>query len=254
MKVQVYTDGACTNNGRKGARASYAFYFPDHPSLSKADRVPETDPQTNNRGELMAIQKCIDAAVEAFDASDVQLEVYTDSEYSKNCLTKWVPGWIKKNWMTSSGTPVLNRDLIESISGKLIQFQSYCIIYVKAHTGGEDECSKNNHVVDRMAVAVLDGSTPSALPAAPARIPAKDIEGCPLTLMGPPISDTTLVQWCRDNMDRLDTDAFNVALMAGFTKLAKKNGCEVVKQKLHRTTLYRLTASSHIITNIHKEE
>lgn len=249
MKVQIYTDGACTHNGKKDARASYAYYFPDHPSLSHADRVPADQPQTNNRGELLAIQQCIDKAIDSFTAEEVDLYIYTDSEYSKNCLTKWIPGWIKKGWMTASGTPVLNRDLIESISGKLLLFQSHCIIHVKAHTGGDDEFSKNNHVVDRMAVEVLEGAPPPAT-----SVKAKDIEGCPLTLMGPPVSDTTLIQWCRNNIDKLDSDAFNTALLSAFSKIAKKNGCEVVKQKLHRTTQYRIVPSSHIITEVHKSE
>lgn len=95
MKVQVYTDGGCTHNGKKDARASYAYYFPDHPSLSHADRVPDDHPQTNNRGELLAIQTGVNKAAGSFDASDVDLYIYTDSEYSKNCLTKWIPGWIR---------------------------------------------------------------------------------------------------------------------------------------------------------------
>ena len=247
MRVQVYTDGACTHNGRKDARASYAYYFPDHPSLSHADRVPDSQLQTNNRGELLAIENCIDKTATSFKADDVELYIYTDSEYSKNCLTKWIPGWIKKGWITAGGTPVVNRDLIESISGKLIQFKSYCITHVRAHTGGDDEFSKNNHIVDRMAVEVLEGA-----PAVPQQNVANDIEGCPLMLMGPPVSDTTLIQWCRSNIDRLDSDAFDNALLSAFSKLAKKNGCELVKQKLHRTTQYRIVASSHIITEVHK--
>ena len=249
MRVQVYTDGACTHNGRKDARASYAYYFPDHPSLSHADRVPESQPQTNNRGELLAIDNCIDKAASSFEADGVELYIYTDSEYSKNCLTKWIPGWIKKGWVTAGGTPVLNRDLIESISGKLIQFKSYCIIHVKAHTGGDDEFSKYNHIVDRMAVEVLEGP-----PAPKQQIPASDIEGCPLILMGPPVSDSTLILWCRSNIDRLDSDAFDNALLSAFSKLVKKNGCELVKQKLHRTTQYRIVEYSHIITEVHKSE
>jgi ribonuclease HI len=249
MKVQVYTDGGCTHNGKKDARASYAYYFPDHPSLSHADRVPDDHPQTNNRGELLAIQSCVNKAAESFDASDVDLYIYTDSEYSKNCLTKWIPGWIRNNWKTTSGTVVLNRDLIEAVAGKLVEFKSYCIIHVKAHTGGDDEFSKNNHIVDRMAAEALEGPKPP-----PVKVVAKDVDGCPLQLMGPPVSDTTLGKWCRANIDKLDADALDIALIAAFSKTAKKNGCDLVKQKLHRTTQYRIVASSHIITEVHKQE
>ena len=249
MKVVAYTDGGCTNNGKNGARASFAYYFPEHVSLSHADRVPDDQPQTNNRGELLAILSCVEKALSSFTASDVDLFVYTDSDYSRNCLTKWIPGWINKGWKTASGDPVKNRDLIEQISGRLVLFQSYSINWVKAHTGGSDEHSKNNHVVDRMAAEVLDGK-----PVDPRTLPIKKIEGCPLQLMGPPISEKELVSWCLNNLDKIDERALHLALISAYGKTCKKNGTEIVKQKLHTSTQYRLIASSHIITSTDNEE
>ena len=124
MKITIYTDGACTNNGKPGAKASYAYYLPEHQSLSDSGRIPDDQPQTNNRGELSGILHGINKVLASFPPSDVDLYVYTDSDYSKNCLTKWVSGWIKRGWKTTEGTPVLNRDLIEDISGKLVIFNS----------------------------------------------------------------------------------------------------------------------------------
>jgi len=247
MKVITYTDGACTKNGRSGARASWAYYFPEHRNLSSADRVPDDQPQTNNRGELLAIQNAIDKAIESFDANEVDLYLYTDSEYCKNCLTKWILGWMRNSWKTAEGKPVANRDLIETISKKLVCFQSYTINHVRAHTGGTDEHSKNNEIVDRMAVAVLDptvNATPEIV----------ETEGCPLKLMGPPVPESQLVTWCMNNLDSLDKDALKNALISAFIKTCKKNGTEVTKQTLRKTTQYRLTASSHIIVDNNKEE
>lgn len=248
MKVVVYTDGACTSNGRAGAKASYAYYYPDHQPLSDAQRVPEDQPQTNNRGELLAIFSAVEKALSSFTASDVDLYIYTDSDYSKNCLTKWIPGWIKKGWKTADGQPVKNRDLIEQISGRLILFQSYSINWVKAHTGGGDEHSRNNHIVDRMAVEVMDGKKDEK------KMIIQKIEGCPLQLMGPPISEKELVNWCLKNLDKIDERALHLALISAYGKTCKKNGTEIVKQKLHTSTQYRLVASSHIITDKNKEE
>jgi ribonuclease HI len=249
MKVRVYTDGACSSNGKRGAKAAWAFYFPDNPSLSDAGKVPEDQPQTNNRGELSAILHGVNKALASFTPSDVALHIFTDSDYSKNCLTLWMPGWIKKNWMTTASKPVANRDLIEEISGKLVMFQSYCVTWVKAHTGGDDEHSKYNHIVDQMAVEALEGPKPKAAP-----IPVKEIEGCPLQMMGPPVSDTDLVKWCLANTDKLDQDALNSAILSALSKTFVKNGTEMVKQKLHRSTQYRLIASTHILTSNNKEE
>jgi ribonuclease HI len=253
MKIVLYTDGGCLNNGSKHAKASWAYFFPDHPELSSAERVPADQPQTNNRGELLGILNGVEKAIASFSASDVDLYVYTDSEYSKNCLTKWMPGWIKKGWMTAAGTPVLNKDLIQLISSRLMQFQSYCINHVRAHTGGDDEFSRHNHTVDRMAAAALDDA-PTSPPPKVKNVMLDAIEGCPLQMMGPPVSDTTLVNWCRQNLDKLDETAVKSALLKALTTTMRKNGYDVVKQKLHRVTQYRLTALSHIVTEIHKEE
>jgi ribonuclease HI len=57
MKIEVYTDGACSKNGRDGACASWAFYFPEHHSLSNAERV-SGDTQTNQTLKFTLIQ-CI---------------------------------------------------------------------------------------------------------------------------------------------------------------------------------------------------
>ena len=246
MKVVAYTDGACSKNGRAGAKAAWAFYLPDHHSLSDAGKISDDEPQTNNRGELTAILRCVDKVLSSFAPSDVALHVFTDSDYSKNCLTKWVMGWMRNGWKTAEGKPVSNRDLIEEISGKLVMFESYCITWVRAHTGGTDEHSKNNEIVDRLATEVLEGPKET-----------KKIEvalGCPLQLMGPPIDEKDLVKWCLANLDKIDKDALGSALLSAYGKTCKKNGTEMVKQKLHRTTQYRLIASSHIIAEIHKEE
>ena len=75
----MFTDGACSNNGRPGAKAGYAVWFPDNPSLSTSARVPETDPQTNQRGELAAIHRAV-VILDEGGYYDESIVVYTDSE------------------------------------------------------------------------------------------------------------------------------------------------------------------------------
>jgi hypothetical protein len=72
--------------------------------------------------------------------------------------------------------------------------------------------------------------------------------------MGPPVEEKELVKWCLANLNKIDSDALKSALISAYSKTCKKNGTEIVKQKLHRTSQYRLVASSHIITDITKEE
>jgi ribonuclease HI len=244
MKVEVYTDGACSRNGKKDSKASWAFYFPEHKSISKADRVPESETQTNQRGELMAISEAVKAAEIAFSVSETELKIYTDSIYSKKCLTEWLPAWIRNNWKTSQGGDVIHRDLIENTSNRLSRFNSFNISYVKAHTGGADEESRNNHIVDRMATRVLN---PEEEVKEIVSNSEEALEGCPLKLMGAPISERELVLWCISNIGKLDETEVNKALISAFTKTVKKKGFDVDKQRLHRSNMYRLKTDTGLI-------
>jgi hypothetical protein len=58
-------------------------------------------------------------------------------------------------------------------------------------------------------------------------------------------------------LDKMDKAAVDAALVSALTKTLKKKGFEMVKQKLHRTTEYRLVSDNHLIaegTTITKEE
>ena len=208
-RVIVYTDGACSKNGAKHALASWATWFPEHATWSDARRVPG-DLQTNNRGELYAILEAFRRVKQELgsgcEATDIV--VYTDSEYSKNCLTIWTAGWIRKGWITAGGTPVLNRDLIQEVLDIQPAFHSTKYVYVRAHTGGVDEHSVHNDRVDRMARRVLDESI-----TLPSDEPPKDSGGCPLRLLGPPIAKSVLAGWVKDNLAYLDSDALEKALL-----------------------------------------
>jgi len=252
MKIEVYTDGACSKNGKSGAKASWAFYFPDHKDKSNAGRVPETDIQTNQRAELMAISESVKAS-ETFPVNEIDLKIFTDSKYSKDCLTTWLPAWIRNNWKTSQGEDVKHRDLIEDATRRLSRFKSFGIVHVKAHTGGEDEQSRNNHIVDRMATQILNPEESKPI-TSNTEEPVSDL---PLKLMGPPVYESELITWCRANLDKLDRDSLNSALLTALSKTVKKKGFEMVKQRLHRSVLYRLKTDSGLIkedVTITKEE
>ncbi len=245
MKVEIYTDGACQGNGKKNAQGSWACYFPEHKSLSKAERIPDGELQTNQRGELMAISEAVKIAESAFDVLETELKIYSDSMYSKNCLTTWLPSWVRNNWKTSQGGDVQHRDLIEDTSNRLSRFKSFNIVYVKAHTGGGDEQSQNNHIVDRMAVKVLNPT--EDVPKEITSNKEEPFTDCPLKLMGPPVNEKDLVRWCLENLDKLDESTLHSALCSAFSKTVKTKGFEVTKQRLHRTTMYRLKTESGLI-------
>jgi ribonuclease HI len=241
--VGIFTDGACSKNGKVGARASWAFYFPDHKSFSNAGRVPDDQPQTNQRGELMAIYEAIKTAELNFPSALTDLKIYTDSMYSKNCLTTWISNWVRNNWKTSQGGDVIHRDLIEETVNMLSKFKSFNITYVKAHTGDDDENSRNNDIVDKMATRVLDDT--------PVKVVKSNkeeaIEGLPLKIMGPPVYEHDLTKWCLDNLDSLDKSYLNAAILSALSKTLKKKGFVMEKQRLHRSILYRIKTDNGLI-------
>jgi ribonuclease HI len=252
MKVVIFTDGACTSNGKKGAKASWAVWFPDFKDHSAAEVVPEDQQQTNQRAELMAISKAVEIVEKNFPY-DTDIHIFTDSEYSKNCLTKWLPAWISKNWKTTTNKDVCHRDLIEATSTRLSKFNSFTFTHVDAHTGGSDYNSVNNDIVDRMATRVLNPDTEVKI----ITNTQVAIEGFPLAIMGPPVSSTSIHAWCRQNLDKLDKATLDTALVSALAKTLKKKGFELVKHKLHKTTEYRLVSANHLIaegTTIVKEE
>jgi ribonuclease HI len=53
------------------------------------------------------------AAIEALEAlkRPCPVEIYTDSEYLRNGITKWVQGWQRNGWRTAGKQPVKNQDL-----------------------------------------------------------------------------------------------------------------------------------------------
>lgn len=87
--IQAYTDGACSKNGQNGAIGAWAVHWPKCEFDDISCRLLSSESQTNNHGELMAIYKAI---IQSMDHRG-DLEIFTDSTYAINTLTKWMHGW-----------------------------------------------------------------------------------------------------------------------------------------------------------------
>lgn len=125
----IYTDGACTGNPGPGGWG-VVIYYEDGSVQELGGAVAAT---TNNRMEMQAAIAALQYLREVDCEQPVTL--YTDSEYLRNGITKWLAGWKKKNWKTSQGQTVLNRDLwelLDQLSSRQITWQ-----YVRGHAGNE---------------------------------------------------------------------------------------------------------------------
>ena len=99
--VDIFTDGACSGNPGPGGWGAILRYGEIEKELSGGEA--ET---TNNRMELMA-------AISALQAlkSPCEVDLYTDSAYVKDGISKWIHGWKRNGWKTASKKPVKNAEL-----------------------------------------------------------------------------------------------------------------------------------------------
>uniref|UniRef100_UPI0037E87CCE ribonuclease H1 n=1 Tax=Semicossyphus pulcher TaxID=241346 RepID=UPI0037E87CCE len=103
--VVVYTDGCCSGNGKKGARAGIGVYWGCNNPLNVADRLHGR--QTNQRAEIQAACKALEQAKEQ---NIKKLVLYTDSKFTINGVTSWVKNWKLNGWRLKSGGQVTNKE------------------------------------------------------------------------------------------------------------------------------------------------
>ncbi|KAM0251329.1 hypothetical protein ACHAQJ_008224 [Trichoderma viride] len=111
--LEIYTDGSSLANGRAGSRAGLGVYFGENDPRNLAEKLPG-EPQTNQRAELMAMQRALEIA-----PTDQTVRIISDSQYSIKCVTEWAIGWKKKNWLTASGEKVKNQDIIRAVLARM---------------------------------------------------------------------------------------------------------------------------------------
>lgn len=142
----IYTDGACSGNPGRGGWGVVIYY--DDGSINEiGDGAAQT---TNNRMEMQAAISALQYLDNSGEKQPINL--YTDSEYLINCVTKWVKGWKKKGWKKSDGQPVLNQDLLQlldELNSSQIHWK-----HVRGHAGnvGNERC-------DDIARAFATGKT-----------------------------------------------------------------------------------------------
>lgn len=109
-KVLLYTDGACKNNPGKGGYGVVLLYTKKDGSVEKKTISGSAENTTNNQMELTA---CI-VGLKALKTSCV-VDLFSDSKYVIDGMTKWVADWIKKGWKTANKKSVANVELWQEL-------------------------------------------------------------------------------------------------------------------------------------------
>ena len=136
-KVIIYTDGASSGNPGPGGWAAVVKRERKVSELGNSE-----EKTTNNRMEMSAAI----GALSKTEPGD-EINLYTDSQYLINGITKWVFGWQKNNWKTKTGDDVLNKDLWQALAD-LARDRKINWVAVRGHAG----VALNNRV-DEIAVA-----------------------------------------------------------------------------------------------------
>lgn len=78
---------------------------------------------TNNIGEMVAMDEFLAHAINHIQASAgkdcVKVHGISDSKLVIYGINEYLPGWLQRNWITTSGKPVANREIWESIKANL---------------------------------------------------------------------------------------------------------------------------------------
>ena len=136
IRVEIFTDGACSGNPGPGGWGALLRCRGVEKELSGGEK--ET---TNNRMELTAVISALAALKPSCDIS-----LYTDSKYVMDGITRWLPNWKKNGWKTSNKkSPVKNVDLWQRLD-ELAGGHEIRWIWVKGHAGHAE-----NERVDELA-------------------------------------------------------------------------------------------------------
>ena len=150
MQIFAFSDGGCSNNGKKNAVASFAAVIIDGKTkkiirgkvkpyeynltsdLTTSDLTTNTVSVlvSNNRGELLGLIYCFKYLLE-YDPGEI--EIISDSLISIKTLTKWLPDRRKKN----TAHELKNFDLVSIAETLFILLQkkhkSVIITHINSH-------------------------------------------------------------------------------------------------------------------------
>lgn len=121
--IVYYTDGSASPNPGPGG---FAVIRDNQPHIIGGESGEVT---TNIRMEGLAIK----AALE--DAKGQECQIYTDSEFWINVITKWAPGWEAKGWKKKGGE-IKNLDIVQAVY-QLYRSSRAVLTWVRGHEGDE---------------------------------------------------------------------------------------------------------------------
>ena len=132
-----YTDGSASPNPGPGG---FAVIKDLRPHILGSEEGQTTNIRMEGKALIAAIQ----------DAGDDSAQVYTDSEFWINVVTKWAPGWQARGW-TKKGGEIKNLDIVQELF-ELYTNSNVDLKWVRGHEGDE-----GNELADEWANKAREG-------------------------------------------------------------------------------------------------
>ena len=130
VKVNIYTDGACSGNPGNGGYGTILVYTDPDGVKHEKELSEGYMLTTNNQMELLAVITGLEAL-----KKPCEVTIYSDSKYVVDAFNNnWIEGWIKKGWKTAGKTPVKNVELWQRLL-KAKEPNKVEFIWVKGHAG-----------------------------------------------------------------------------------------------------------------------
>lgn len=150
-EIIVFTDGACSNNGKPNAKAGIGVYFEDNikPSISK--RIKGI--QTNNIAELKAILEVFNVCEKEI-INGASIKIYSDSKIAIGWCTTTGAKYEKNNWKKNK-VDIPHIDYVKEGYELFKQYKNVSIEFIKAHTSNTDKLSLGNNEADKLATESL---------------------------------------------------------------------------------------------------
>jgi len=148
--IIVYTDGACIDNGKAGAKAGIGIYFGPQDPRNVSEQIQGK--QSNNTAELGALSRAY-SMLSAEISAGKKVAFFTDSQYGIWCLTTYGDKLAQDGWKKSIPNKELVKQIYEQFGCK--SKPNIKLIHIKAHTGGQDPHSLGNEQADQLANAAI---------------------------------------------------------------------------------------------------
>ena len=128
--VSIHTDGACSKNPGPGGWG-VVVHFADGSIKEIGGGIRDT---TNNQMELQGAIAALEFL--ALQPQSQPIDLYTDSKYVLDGITKWIKGWKKNGWQTKDRKPVKNQEYwqkLDQLNASNVRWH-----WVEGHSGDPD--------------------------------------------------------------------------------------------------------------------